>query len=163
MWRRGRQGIVTTVIYSALCLAALAVCRPYVTSTLRVGAGMCVCVCVCMCVCVCGRGGGVGGTGKDAHPYCTSNEHYTCLTDITCFWPRPIILASTKIVPSRSLPTNAVLPLGNKQHLILSADSVQLNGKMRLDGRTGNNVGRRGAGVWVSRLSLTRPFSYRQL
>jgi hypothetical protein len=41
---------------------------------------------------------------------------------------------------------NTVLPHGNKQHLILSTDSVQLNGKPRMVGRTGNNAGRRGAG-----------------
>jgi hypothetical protein len=38
---------------------------------------------------------------------------------------------------------NAVLPHGNKQHLILPTDSVQLNGKLH----TGNNAGWRGAGV----------------
>jgi hypothetical protein len=57
------------------------------------------------------------------------------------------IVADTKIVSSRSLPTNAVLPLGNKQQLILSTECVQLNGKVRLGGRTGNNAGWREAGV----------------
>jgi hypothetical protein len=42
------------------------------------------------------------------------------------------IVAGTKIVPWRSLPMNAVLPHGNKQHLIISTDSVQLNGKLLL-------------------------------
>jgi hypothetical protein len=73
------------------------------------------------------------------------------------------IVAGTTIVPSRSLPINAVLPRGNKQHLILSTDSVQLNGKLRLGGRTGNNAGWRGAGVWVGRLTFTGLFSCRQL
>jgi hypothetical protein len=40
----------------------------------------------------------------------------------------PTIAAGTKIVPSRSLPTKAVLPHGNKQHLILSTDNMQLKG-----------------------------------
>jgi hypothetical protein len=55
-----------------------------------------------------------------------------------------IILAGTKIVPSRSLHMNAH---GNKQHLSPSTDSVQLNGNLRLRGRTGKNVGQWEAGV----------------
>ena len=56
-------------------------------------------------------------------------------------------MAGTEIVPSKSLSMNAVLPHGNKQHLNLSTDSVQLNGKLRLGGRTGKNAGRLRAGV----------------
>jgi hypothetical protein len=58
------------------------------------------------------------------------------------------IVAGTKIVPSKSLPMNTVLPHGNKQNLILSTDSVQLNRKLRLGRKTGNNIGQqRVAGV----------------
>jgi hypothetical protein len=58
---------------------------------------------------------------------------------------------------------NAVLPDGNKQHLILSMDNVRLKGKLCLGGRTGNNAGWRGVGLCVSCLTLTRLFSCRQL
>jgi hypothetical protein len=57
------------------------------------------------------------------------------------------IVAGTKIVPSRSMTMNAVLSHRNKQHLNLSTESGQLKGKLRLGERTGNNAGRRGAGV----------------
>jgi hypothetical protein len=51
------------------------------------------------------------------------------------------IVAGTKAVPLRPLHMNAVLPHRNKQCLILLTDSVQLNGKLYIGGRTGNNTG----------------------
>jgi hypothetical protein len=63
--------------------------------------------------------------------WCTSASVLYCNT----------VVADMKIVPSRSLPMNPVLPHRNKQHLILLTDSVKLNGKLHLGGRTGNNAG----------------------
>jgi hypothetical protein len=62
-----------------------------------------------------------------------------------------------KIVPLRSLHMNAVLPHRYKQHMAASTDSVQLNRKLRLGRRTGNNAGWQGVGAgreaaaWPSR------------
>jgi hypothetical protein len=55
-------------------------------------------------------------------------------------------MAGMKIVPSRSLCMNTMLPHGNKEHLISLTDSVQLNRKLCLRGRPSNNAGERGCG-----------------
>jgi hypothetical protein len=46
-----------------------------------------------------------------------------------------------------------------KQLLILSTDSVQLNGKLRQGVRIGNNAGQGGARVCINRLTLTGLFT----
>jgi hypothetical protein len=85
--------------------------------------------------------------GRKGYITATSCSNMYTSKDIRFLHILSSIVAGTKIAPSRSLLMNAVLPHGNKQHLILSTDIVQLNGKLRVGGITGNNAGRWGTGV----------------
>jgi hypothetical protein len=56
------------------------------------------------------------------------------------------IVAGIKIVLLRLLCMKAVLPCRNKEHLIPLIDSAQLNGKLHLRRKTGNNAVQCGVG-----------------